>query len=57
MIEHPIVEEELVTRPVVKEVRRICKTTLAEQQSIDGKMQKEHIAVKEEGDTGKQPRV
>lgn len=60
MIEHPIVEEELVKRPmvpVVKEVLRIRKTTLAEQQSIDGKMQKEHIEVKEEGDTGNQPRV
>ena len=53
MIELPIVKEELVKTPVVKEVLRIRKTTLAEQQSVGGEVQKEHIEVKEEGDTGK----
>lgn len=51
VIEVPIVEEELVKRPVVKEVLRIRKSALTEQQRVGGEVRKEDIEVNREGDT------
>ncbi len=49
VIEVPIVEEELVKRPVVKEVLRIRKSSTSERQTVQGEVRKEEIEVDEEG--------
>ncbi len=49
-IEVPIVEEEIVKRPVVKEVLRIRKSTVAEQQKVEADLRKEDIEIDREGD-------
>jgi len=50
VIEVPIVEEEIVKRPVVKEVLRIRKTSTSEQQMVDSDVHKENVDVQTEGD-------
>jgi len=50
VIEVPIVEEEIVKRPVVKEVLHIRKSSTSEQQTVQGEVRKEEIEVDEEGD-------
>ena len=50
VIEVPIVEEEIVKRPVVKEVLRIRKTSTSEQQMVEGDVRKENVDVQTEGD-------
>jgi len=50
VIEVPIVEEEIVKRPVVKEVLRIRKSSTSEQQTVQGDVRKEHVEVISEGD-------
>jgi len=49
VIEVPIVEEEIVKRPVVKEVLRIRKSSTSERQTVQGEVRKEEIEVDEEG--------
>ncbi len=49
VIEVPIVEEEIVKRPVVKEVLRIRKSSTSERQTVQGDVRKEEIEVDEEG--------
>ena len=49
-IEVPIVEEELVKRPVVKEILRIRKDTVADQRLVTEELRKEDIEVEREGD-------
>ena len=49
-IEIPIVEEEIVKRPVVKEVLRIRKSTVAEQQNVEADLRKEDVEIDREGD-------
>jgi len=50
VIEVPIVEEEIVKRPVVKEVLRIRKSSTSEQQTVQGEVRKEHVEILSEGD-------
>lgn len=50
VIEVPIVEEEIVKRPVVKEVLRIRKTSTSEQQLVDSDVRKENVDILTEGD-------
>jgi stress response protein YsnF len=50
VIEVPIVEEELVKRPVVKEVLRIRKTQEPRTETIQGDVRKEEVEVIREGD-------
>ncbi len=50
VIEVPIVEEEIVKRPVVKEVLRIRKSSTSERQTVQGEVRKEDVEVDEEGD-------
>jgi hypothetical protein len=45
VIEVPIVEEELVKRPVVKEVLRIRKSSVTDRQSVGGEVRKEDVEV------------
>jgi uncharacterized protein (TIGR02271 family) len=53
VIEVPIVEEEVVKRPVVKEVLRIRKTSVSEERTVSGDVRKEEIEVDESGDAQK----
>jgi hypothetical protein len=50
VIEVPIVEEELVKRPVVKEVLRIRKDRVAEQRTIEATLRKEDVEIAQDGD-------
>ena len=50
VIEVPIVEEELVKRPVVKEVLRIRKSTITEQQQVREDVRKEDLEIDRHGD-------
>jgi len=50
VIEVPIVEEEIVKRPVVKEVLRIRKSSTSEQQTVQDNVRKEDVEVISEGD-------
>ena len=50
VIEVPIVEEELVKRPVVKEVLRIRKHTVTDQQQVNEQLRREDVEVDREGD-------
>lgn len=50
VIEVPIVEEELVKRPVVKEVLRIRKTQVSDTQTVEGDVRKEDVEVVRGGD-------
>lgn len=50
VIEVPIVEEEIVKRPVVKEVLRIRKSSTSEQQTVQDTVRKEDVEVISEGD-------
>ena len=50
VIEIPIVEEELVKRPVVREVLRIRKSTIVERQDVDEELRKEDVEIDQEGD-------
>jgi uncharacterized protein DUF2382/PRC-barrel domain protein len=50
VIEVPIVEEELVKRPVVKEVVRVRKETLTRQQPVETTLRREGLVVDERGD-------
>ena len=49
-IEVPIVEEKLVKRPVVKEVLRIRKSTITEQQEVSEDLRKEDVDIDHDGD-------
>lgn len=49
-VEIPIVEEELVKRPVVKEVLRVRKQTVSEQQQVDEQLRTEDVELEREGD-------
>ena len=50
VIEVPIVEEELVKRPVVKEILRIRKHTVTDRQQVDEALRKEDIEIDRQGD-------
>ena len=50
VIEVPIVREELVKRPVVKEVLRIRKDAATEQRQVDEELRREDVQVEREGD-------
>ncbi len=50
VIEVPVVEEELIKRPVVKEVLRIRKTQVGEQRTVGADVRKEDVEVSQEGD-------
>ena len=50
VIEVPIVEEELVKRPVVKEILRIRKHTVTDQQQVNEQLRREDVEVDREGD-------
>jgi len=50
VIEVPVVEEEIVKRPVVKEVLRIRKSSTSEQQTVQDDVRKEDVEVISEGD-------
>ena len=50
VIEVPIVEEELVKRPVVKEVLRIRKDTVTDRQQVNEELRREDVQVEREGD-------
>lgn len=50
VIDVPIIEEEVVKRPVVKEVLRIHKRRVGEQQTVEEDVRKEDIEVIPEGD-------
>jgi len=54
VIEVPIVEEEIVKRPVVKEVLRIRKSSTSEQQTVQDDVRKERVEVISEGDASVQ---
>lgn len=56
VIEVPIVEEEIVKRPVVKEVLRIRKSTVSEPAEVNEDVRKEHVEVESEGDARVQSR-
>ena len=49
-IEIPIVEEELVKRPVVKEVLRVKKSTITEQRDVTEDLRKEDVEIDQQGD-------
>jgi len=49
-IEIPIVEEELVKRPVVKEVLRVRKQTVSAQQQVSEELRKEDVEIEGDGD-------
>lgn len=49
-IEIPIVEEEIVKRPVVKEVLRVKKSTIVEQQRVSEDLRREDVEIDREGD-------
>ncbi|MBV9282642.1 MAG: DUF2382 domain-containing protein [Chloroflexi bacterium] len=51
VIEIPIVEEELVKRPVVREVLRIRKSSLTEGRTVTAEVRKEEVEVDRQGDT------
>ena len=50
VIEIPIVEEELVKRPVVKEILRVKKSTITEHQDVTADLRKEEVEIDQEGD-------
>ena len=50
VIEVPVVEEELVKRPVVKEILRIRKHTVTDRQQVNEELRKEDVDVAREGD-------
>ncbi len=50
VIEIPIVEEELVKRPVVKEILRVKKSTITEHQDVTEDLRKEEVEIDQEGD-------
>lgn len=50
VIEIPIVEEELVKRPVVKEVLRVRKKRITTPQTVQATLRKENVQVTHEGD-------
>ncbi len=50
VIEVPIVEEELVKRPVVKEVLRIRKTQVSEPRTVEADVRKEDVEVVRDGE-------
>ena len=50
VIEVPIVEEEIVKRPVVKEVLRIRKDQITEHQQVSDTVRREELAVDRKGD-------
>jgi PRC-barrel domain protein len=50
VIEVPIVEEELVKRPVVKEVLRVRKKRVSTPQTVQATLRKENVEVTHEGD-------
>lgn len=50
VVEVPIVEEQLVKQPVVKEVLRIRKTQVSEPQTVEADVRKEDVDVSQEGD-------
>lgn len=50
VVEVPIVEEEIVKRPVVKEVLRIHKDTTSDTQTVEGDVRKETVEVVPVGD-------
>jgi hypothetical protein len=50
VIEIPIVEEELVKRPVVKEVLRVRKDQVTEQQTVEANLRKEDVEIAQDGD-------
>lgn len=51
VIEVPIVEEEVVKRPVVREVLRVRKSTVAETQPVGADVRREDVEVERAGDT------
>jgi hypothetical protein len=50
VVEIPIVEEELVKRPVVKEVVRVRKETVTRQQPVETTLRREELVVDEQGE-------
>lgn len=50
VVEVPIVEEELVRRPVVKEVVRVQKTPVEETRQVETELRREDVEVKKEGE-------
>ena len=50
VIEVPIIEEELIKRPVVKEVLRIRKTQLVESQTVQTDVRREDVEVRPDSD-------
>ena len=50
VIEVPIVEEELVKRPVVKEILRIRKDTVTDRQQVNEELRKEDVEIERDGD-------
>ncbi len=50
VIEVPIVEEELVKRPVVKEVLRVRKDTVTDRQQVNEELRKEDVDIERTGD-------
>ncbi len=50
VIEVPIVEEELVKRPVVKEILRIRKHTVTDQQQVEEELRREDVEIERDGD-------
>ena len=52
VIEVPIVEEELVKRPVVREVLRVRKGTVTEHQQVNEELRREDVELEREGDVG-----
>ncbi len=50
VVEIPIVEEELVKRPVVKEVLRVRKETVTRQQPVETTLRREELVVDDQGD-------
>jgi hypothetical protein len=50
VIEIPLVEEEVVKRPVVKEVIRVRKETVTRQQPVETTLRREELVVDEQGE-------
>ncbi len=50
VIEVPVIEEELVKRPVVKEVLRVRKTQVSESRTVEADIRKEDVEVVQDGD-------
>ena len=50
VVDIPIVEEEIVTRPVVKEVLRVRKKRVTTPQTVQATLRKEEVQVTHEGD-------